>query len=198
MRVYVETNFVIDLLRPFPKEGATELFARHRNGELTLLVPWCSIKEAQRTLERVIRTDLGFDDVAGKAWAQIFRTNPDVWRARGASVQKYIEEVRRLSAEAWDTSEDRLANFAKQVHVIPPSERAIDFTLKLKRKKELKPFDEAILGCVLADAEMSRAIDSNRYFFCNLDKDLRPTADNGLQAEYEEVGLTHLSNFEVP
>lgn len=77
MRVYVETNFVIDLLRPFPKEGATELFDRHRSSELTLLVPWCSLKEAQRTLERVVRSDLGFDDVAGKAWTQIYQAEYD-------------------------------------------------------------------------------------------------------------------------
>lgn len=70
-RVYVETNFLVDLLRPFPARAAKELHELHQDGGLRLTVPWCALKEAQRTFERVIRDDVGFEDLAGKAWAHL-------------------------------------------------------------------------------------------------------------------------------
>jgi hypothetical protein len=63
--VYVETNFIIDLLRPLPSQGATDLYAEHGKN-LTLHVPWCALTEARRKLEEIIREDLSFVDNAGR------------------------------------------------------------------------------------------------------------------------------------
>src|SRR5690606_6514825 len=59
--VFVETNFLIELLRPFPSKDAERLFARNDGVDLRLYIPWCSQSEAWRTLkDRIIGEDLGF------------------------------------------------------------------------------------------------------------------------------------------
>jgi len=40
--VFVETNFLVDLLRPFPSKDAEALFARNDGADLRLYIPWCS------------------------------------------------------------------------------------------------------------------------------------------------------------
>ncbi|MEI8259419.1 MAG: hypothetical protein WCJ30_27440 [Deltaproteobacteria bacterium] len=61
--VLVETNFVIDLARPFPSPDAEKLLARAAPGrDVTRHIPWVAIAEAKRTLDRIIREDLGFTD----------------------------------------------------------------------------------------------------------------------------------------
>ncbi|MGD0679700.1 MAG: hypothetical protein ABSC94_30300 [Polyangiaceae bacterium] len=57
--VFVETNFLVSLLRPFPAQDALDLFARN---DLRLYIPWCSQAEARRTLTEIIKADLGFTD----------------------------------------------------------------------------------------------------------------------------------------
>jgi hypothetical protein len=59
--VFVETNFLVDLLRPLPSADAEALFERFQRGELQLYVPWASVSEAKRTLDRIMADDLGFD-----------------------------------------------------------------------------------------------------------------------------------------
>jgi hypothetical protein len=51
--VFVETNFFIDVLRPFPAPVATALLARVGR-DVTLYLPWVAIGEAKRTLVRII------------------------------------------------------------------------------------------------------------------------------------------------
>lgn len=53
--VFVETNFLVDLLRPRSKRSATELFARH-GSDVALYIPWCSVADAT----------LGPDDESGE------------------------------------------------------------------------------------------------------------------------------------
>ena len=63
--VFVETNFLVALLRPFPQKPACDLYSRHRHN-IELHIPWCAFTEASRTLERIIREDLAFVDGAGR------------------------------------------------------------------------------------------------------------------------------------
>ncbi|WP_433929122.1 hypothetical protein AB3662_36495 [Sorangium cellulosum] len=64
--VFVETNFLVDLLRPFPVRDAETLFERVAN-DLILHIPWVSVSEAKRTITtKLIGEDLGFADLVGK------------------------------------------------------------------------------------------------------------------------------------
>ena len=60
--VFVETNFLISLLRPFPAKDALDLFGRNDGVNQRLHIPWCSQAEARRALTHIIATDLGFTD----------------------------------------------------------------------------------------------------------------------------------------
>jgi hypothetical protein len=63
--VFVETNFLVELVRPFPARAAEQLVARN-GADVTLYAPWVSVVEAKRTLDRVINEDLGFGDAMMK------------------------------------------------------------------------------------------------------------------------------------
>lgn len=65
--VFVETNFLVDPLRPFPSKDAGALFARNDGVDLRLYIPWRSQSEAWRTLsDRIVREDPGFTDAMMK------------------------------------------------------------------------------------------------------------------------------------
>ncbi len=94
--VYVETNFLVDLLRPFPKKAATAL--RDRNGrDVVLHLPWCAFVEARRTLERVINEDLGFVDNAGRFLGKLGAQRHGSAAAMQAQVREFIAEVRAVA-----------------------------------------------------------------------------------------------------
>src|ERR1700722_13419076 len=74
--VFVETNFLVDLLRPIPAPTAEALFARNDAVDLRLYIPWCSQSEARRTLRHIINADLGFIDPIMKFVVRVWRQNP--------------------------------------------------------------------------------------------------------------------------
>jgi hypothetical protein len=192
--VYVETNFVVDLLRPLPSKGADSLFARH-GVDVTLHVPWCSITEAKRTLDDIVREDLGFIDNAGRFMRQL---GPSV-AADQAAIARFIQRARQARRDALYDHLDRLEQLANQVNVLQPSKRASQLVVDVFRRKSLKPFDEMVMATVLADAEARNAVDPGPHYFCNLNtKDFEPTTGNELSTAYQSVGLKYLSTFEVP
>ncbi|WP_437731868.1 hypothetical protein [Sorangium sp. So ce1335] len=57
--VFVKTNFLVDLLRPFPVRDAATLFERVAN-DFILHIPWVSVSEAKRTITtKIINMVLG-------------------------------------------------------------------------------------------------------------------------------------------
>lgn len=195
-RVYVETNFLVDLLRPLRQRPAQRLWQRHTSADIRLTVPWCSLKEAQRTLQRIVRQDLGFAETAGLFRGRLFANNAELARRLGPAVDEFLDEARKARGDAEATLLQSLEQVRTQVDVVHASERTAELAVTLNREKYLKPFDEMVLACVLADAE-ERPADEDR-FFCSLDKDLAPTDDNGLVAEYKRCAVVHRRDFKVP
>ena len=70
----------------------------------------------------------------------------------------------------------------------------------------LPPFDEMVLGAVVAKAVDLHRNGERELFFCNLNKsDFSPLDSGGmaitrpnLEGEYARCGLTYLSSFDVP
>lgn len=196
--VYVETNFIIDLLRPFAKKGATDLRARDGQ-DLILHVPWCSLTEAKRTLERIIHEDLGFVDNAGRFLGQLGAAPGGPDRSLHQAATKFVKLAREARWGALSDYTDRLDAFAKSVDVLPPSPPATERTVDVFRRKSLNPFDEMVLGLILADAEQRHAAGEGPLYLCNLNtRDFEPTSGNDLAAEYRRVGLVYLPTFQVP
>ncbi|MGE0323617.1 MAG: hypothetical protein AB7K71_27055 [Polyangiaceae bacterium] len=192
--VHVETNFIVDLLRPFATRAALALHARHGQ-DITLHIPWCAISEARWTLPEVINEDLAFPDLAGR----FLRNQRMLSKGQASSVKEFIDLARKVRVDTTFSYPDAIANFAQSVTVIPPSQQAVDETLSIRRAKRLKPFDEMVLGSVLSNAKALSDTGERELYFCNRNtKDFMPTAGNGLDAEYSKVGLTYLGDFKVP
>lgn len=196
--VFVETNFFVDVLRPFPKPEAERLLARNGR-DLTLYVPWCSITEAKRTMERIIRDDLAFADGAG-------RFSRRVQTQYGASAPVDVSVVATFIAMARELRRNALFDFTAQIDalaarltVIPPSQAVVTRTMALCPIKLLPPFDEMVLGAVLTHAGDLHARGETDLFFCNLNvKDFEPTTGNDLSNAYAAVGLQYLDSFRLP
>ena len=70
---------------------------------------------------------------------------------------------------------------------------------RLEAVKSLPPFDEMVLGAVLAHAGALHAAGETDLFFCNLNtKDFEPTTANDLAGAYAGAGLRYLDSFAVP
>lgn len=83
--------------------------------------------------------------------------------------------------------------------IIPPSERVVNKVMGLYDIKSLPPFDEMIMGAVLAKAEELLNGGEQDFFFCNLNKsDFNPKGKSALADEYERLSITYLTSFKVP
>lgn len=198
MHVFVETNWLIEVARPIPAPEAQRLLERSRAGDLQLHVPWVSVHEAKRTLDRIIREDLGFPEtmmgfvvaefIAGRLTPQDKQV-ADALAARGAQNRKYA------IANIGPTIDALLGG----VEIIAPSEPAIAKTLALYSVKSLKPWDELVLGAVLTKASDLHAAGERDLYFCNLNKrDFAPETRPELEREYNMVGIRYLDTFVVP
>lgn len=196
--VFLETNFFVEVLRPFPAPEAVRLHGRH-GADVTLHVPWCSITEAKRTMERIIREDTAFADGAGRFSRQLqARHGPNVAVDLG-QVRAFIELARTMRREALFDFVARVDSLAAQLIVIPPSVDVIQRTLTLFPVKSLPPFDEMVLGAVLTHAELLKRRGETELFFCNLNaRDFAPSSGNDLEAAYAASGLRYLDSFRVP
>ncbi len=140
-RVYVETNFLVDLLRPLRTKEATALHSRHGN-DIELTIPWCCFKEVERTLmDRVVDEDIGFASTANAVWARLREEAPGEWESRNPSVHQFLDAVRDLQRRARADCVIEIEKLMDAVVVVPMSQRATDRALEFSRVKRLKPFD---------------------------------------------------------
>jgi len=192
--VFVETNFLVDLLRPFPSRDAEALFAR--NGvDVCLYVPWCSQSEAYRTLPEIIRQDLGFTDAMMRFSVRRWLSDKTLFDKRELDkVQKLAKGDR---ADALASLEQRLQEAVATMEIIAPSPAVVARTLRVFTVKSLKPFDEMVLGATLSMATQLHAANERDLYFCNLDRDLA-SGYPALIAEYNSCGLTVREDFRVP
>lgn len=193
--VFVETNFLVDLLRPSPSKDADALYARNDNVNLRLYVPWCSQSEAWRTLNRVISEDLGFVEA-------MMRFTVRRWTADRTLFEKVeIDKLRGLAkadhAAALTSLATRIQATVASIARIDPTPEVVARTLQIFTVKALKPFDEMVLGAVLSKASELFAAGERELYFCNLDGDLA-SQHPALAAEYGACGLTVRQDFNVP
>jgi hypothetical protein len=88
---------------------------------------------------------------------------------------------------------------AAQTTVIEPTKAVVTRTLAVFAVRELKPFDEMVLGAVLAKATDLYQAGERDLFFCDKNtRDFDPTNRPLLEAEYKGCGLTFKDSFVVP
>lgn len=193
--VFVETNFLVSLLRPFPAQGALDLFARNDNIDLRLYVPWCSQAEARRTLTEIIKADLGFTGTMMEFVRRRWLADRTLFDKREIDkVKRLADEARR---EALQTLDQRITDAVGRTARIDPSADVVARTLQVFSVKALKPFDEMVLGAVLAKATELYAAGERDMVFCELDGDLA-SQHPPLVNEYAACGLVVRHDFNVP
>jgi len=193
--VFVETNFLVSLLRPFPAKDASDLFARNDGVNLRLYIPWCSQAEARRTLTEIIKADLGFTDTMMEFVRRRWHADRTLFDKREIDKVKALADEDRRAAIA--TLDQQIANTVARMTRIDPSPDVVARTLRVFTVKALKPFDEMVLGAVLAKATELFAAGEHDLVFCELDRDLA-SQHPPLVNEYAACGLTVLHDFEVP
>jgi hypothetical protein len=194
--VFVESNFLIELLPPFPSKDAEELFARNDGVRLRLYIPWCSQSEATRTLSaRIIVEDLGFTNAMMKFVVRRWLPDKTLFDKREIDKVRTLAEADRT--DALQSLEQRMVDAVAKMERIDPSPAVVARTLQVFKIKSLKPFDEMVLGAVLSKATELYAANERDLYFCNLDTDLA-SKHPPLVAEYESCGLTVRQDFRVP
>lgn len=197
--VFVETNFLVDVARPFPSPDAAALLQRAQTGgDVTLYMPWVAVAEAKRTLDRIIREDLGFTDAMARFAAREFRDGTLTRENKKVvdALQVRASTARSAAIKAIATSVDAVAASAT---LIEPGKAVVQKVLSLFAVKSLRPFDEMVLGAVLTKAAEIHLQGESDLWFCNLNKnDFDPANQPGLTAEYGACGLRFLPSFAVP
>lgn len=194
--VFVETNFLIDLLRPFPSKDAENLFARNNGVDVRLYIPWCSRSEAWRTLkDRIIGEDLGFTKAMMNFAVRRWVADKTLFDKR--EIDKLRDLANADRSAALTSLEQRIDEAVAKMESIDPSPAVVARTLQVFKIKSLKPFDEMVLGAVLSKATELYAANERDLYFCDLDADLA-SQHPPLVAEYLSCGLTVRQDFRVP
>jgi hypothetical protein len=190
--VFVETNFIVEVVRPHPAPDAVRLLDR---ADVELHLPWVSIVEAKRTLVGIVNDDLGFDGEL-KSFA-----GREFLAGRLTALEKPV--VDRLAKQLAEQRKQALSGISaavdaavKRMSVIEPSKRVVEKTLELYPLKALPPFDEMVLGAVLAKAQELFDSGERDFYFCNLNtKDFDTPS---LREEYRSLSVMYKTSFQVP
>lgn len=195
--VFAESNWVVDCFapRPFRTEEARSLLERARRQELMLHVPSVCLTEGAAVIREKFQP---------KA--------PDWHRFRGEALEtglisqgqsdailRFFEVFRATTLSDLsnlDASLDELRRMPG-VEVFALDDAMLERAISLRSSVRLKPFDEAILGAVLARAEVLRAAGAQELVFCTIDGDLRPRPRAGqrLSELYAAAGLRVRQDF---
>ncbi len=174
------------------------MYARN-GGDVAIHIPWVSLTEAKRTIEtRIIREDIGFSDNLQRFSVRILRDNT-LSLEDMRSIQKVVKRLKLDTSRLIKEVSQSLADVAKNISVIPPSQGVVDKTMTLYPVKALPPFDEMVLGAVLHQAEWLKTAGHTEVYFCNKNtKDFAPTTGNQLATIYAQHNIHYLNTFEVP
>lgn len=195
--VFVESNFVIELLRPFAGPDAAKLFAR-QGADVQLHIPWAAVVESKRTLGRLIAEDLGFDGTMLK-FGVIQLKNAGITKDEMKVLQKFGKMTKSAREKALKNASSAVDAAVGKMTLIEPTKDVITKTLAMYQVKSLQPFDEMIMGAVLTRAADLAKTGATSLFFCNLNKDdFDPTNRPQLAAEYAASKVTYLPSFKVP
>jgi hypothetical protein len=171
--VFVETNFLIELVRPFPGRDATNLFARRvaagGAADVRFYVPWVSVVEAKRTLDRIIREDLGFEDAMRRFSVKQFLSHV-IAAGDKQFLDTFAGSVSAARTRALTSIRQTVDGVVADMEIIEPTRDVVQKTLAIYPIKSLPPFDEMALGAVLTKAAGLHQVGTPGLFFCNLNK----------------------------
>lgn len=156
-----------------------------------------AVVESKRTLNRIIRDDLGFDASLLKFAGREFRDQHLSLEDKQA-IDRLAKRLEAQRSKAIRELSQDVDAAVEQMSVIEPSKTVVTKTLELYQVKSLPPFDEMIMGAVLVTAEELLGSGERNCYFCNKNKkDFAPDKSPSLAAEYERLTITYLPDFKV-
>lgn len=189
MRVYVETNFLLEMVfEQEESESAERLLRGAQQGILRFRLPAISRFEALDALKRRIRERESFTALLREQGRQLRRQRP-------LQEEKATEKVLDLLAQSTQNLEDRLDHYLgltlSVAHLIPLTAREEAIARRLLSETRLETFDAMVMGCVLGDLDGSP---TTMAVFANRNKNDFDVPD--VRALLNERGCRLLNGFE--
>ena len=182
LHVFVETNWLVDCAAPAHNKvpAALDLLHRAREGELQLHLPVICLTEARGPLHRKFQPRLYADRVRRfLAWAEEQGT---VTPEHAATVRTCLDQLENAVNNDVRSLDRDLRELAASpgLEAFPMNEQMLSQQTDLSLEAmDLKPYDQAILACVIVrDQELLQAGEIE-LVFCELDSDLQPWDRNG-------------------
>ncbi len=192
-RVFLETNWIVYHLAPvwFHDSTATKLLDRHLDGEIRIHVPVVAILEARKQLSKFSPSRIQeFKNLAN--WMVV--DQPELQEQFKMASAKGLSELQAFEKNR----EKRLDDLCNSLGdaIFPYREEAMELQIELVRERiQLKPFDQAILCSVAAEAKLSREkVGSIEAVFCTRDSDFHR---DDCKRFAEQHGVEVLRTFEV-
>lgn len=192
-QVFVETNWIVDCLAPvwFHNATATSLLQRHLDRVVEIHVPVVAIHEARKQLSKFSPSRV--QEIHNLThW--LVEHQPDLLEPLNRAIAKGQSELQAFEK----TREQRLTELHKTLGsaVFPYREEAMLLQVELAKERiQLKPFDQAILCSVVAEAQLSRENDASaETVFCTRDSDFHR---EDCKRFAEVRGVEVLRTFEV-
>lgn len=184
--IFVETNWVVDCCAPAHNRvlAATDLLDRAGQGAVQLHLPAICIAEARNPLHQKFQTRVEADRIRKYVtWALSEQRLP---LAQGEIVRQVLDGMQNTVRDELRAMEERLRELAASPGLelinydADMMSRACEFGFTMP---EIKPYDQAVLACVVVRAERLYRAGDREMFFCELDSDLQPWDRNGNRLE---------------
>jgi len=203
LHVFVETNWVVDCAAPAHNKvpAALDLIRRAREGEIQLHLPTVCLTEAKDPLHRKFQPRLEAGRVRRfVTWAE---ERGIVTPADAATVRTCLDRLESAVQNDLRSLDRDLQIFAASpgLEIFPMNERILAQLTDLSFEAlELKPYDQAILACVLIRARELLDTGERELVFCELDADLQPWDKKGERKDkladlYDQMNVWVYSDY---
>jgi predicted nucleic acid-binding protein len=206
--VFVETNWVVDVLAPAHLQSpqALELLARANSGELRIFVPHISLIEAQETIPRRFASRSRSSSNELRKFVRWARDEKRLSNQDANSAFRVFDQFENLVISELNQIPNRLDNLRQHsgLCLFSLSEAMLERQVRIGATTlNLKPYDLAILAAILVKAEeIYQEQKIEQFIFCELDSDLQPWNRDGqpkhlLSTLYQKARIQVRPNFDI-
>jgi len=189
MRVYVETNFILELaLAQEQSESCKAILSHCRDADAELIVPGYSLVEPLETLTRRGRDRRRFKFDLERELTQLARSNRFAERAR--RLRDLAGLLTDSADEEWEQFEQIQTDILKVARVLVMGGPILVAASQYRRRYELSPQDAIIYASVVGDLR------SGAGKSCFLNRNTKDFDDPDIVAELAELDCKLLPRFD--
>lgn len=190
MKVYVETNFLIELtLAQEERQSCEKILSICKNGSAKLLLPAYSFPEAYNRLARRRPERMQLSNQLGNHLAELRRSSAFDQPGEFAAVQNYLTTISDREQDQFHYWSDRLLGAAE---IIPLSREIFNAAGAWQRSGSLELPDSLIFASILAHLK-----NSNGERACFVSRDDAFTSDPDVRSELRELNCEVKARFDA-